>query len=142
MSRIISIDYGTKRTGIAVTDPLQIIGSGLETVSTKELYDFLANYFKEEEVEKIVVGMPTHADGNPVPVTRHIVGFVRKLRKLYPDKEVVTIDERYTSSMASDIIHNSDYKKKKRHDKALVDKVAAALILERYMKSTGKWMEG
>ena len=113
MPRIMGIDYGTKRTGIAVTDPLQLIASGLSTVSTNELFGFLADYFKEEEVEKVVVGMPTHADGNPVPVTHRVVGFVRKLKKEYPDMEVVTIDERYTSSKASEIIQQSGYKKKK-----------------------------
>jgi putative Holliday junction resolvase len=137
-----SIDYGTKRTGIAVTDPLQLIATGLSTVHTKDLFEFLANYFKEEDVEKIVVGMPTHADGNPVPVTQHIIGFIRKLQKLYPAKEVVTVDERYTSSNASDIIQQSGYKKKKRHDKALIDKIAAALILERYMQQEGKGLHG
>ncbi|MEO1259305.1 MAG: Holliday junction resolvase RuvX [Bacteroidota bacterium] len=139
MSRIMGIDYGTKRTGIAVTDPLQIIASGLTTIHTKDVFDFLADYLKEEEVEKIVVGMPTHADGNPVKITPLVIGFVRKIKKQYPHIEVDTQDERYSSVRAEEIISKSGYKKKKRHEKALVDKIAAALILEDYLKSNGEW---
>lgn len=139
MARIMGIDYGTKRTGVAVTDPLQIIASGLATISTDSLFEYLADYFENESVEKVVVGMPTHADGSPVPVTHRVVGFVRRLKKEHPAIEVVTHDERYSSSKASEIIGNSGYKKKKRHDKTLVDKIAAAVILEDYMKQNGVW---
>lgn len=134
MARIIGIDYGTKRTGIAVTDPLQIIASGLTTIPTSELMDFLANYMEQEEVEKIVVGEPMHHDGRPAQIAHLVVGFVRKLNKLYPDLEVVLHDERFSSVDAKAVIRMSGAKKKKRQDKALVDQVSAALILEDYMR--------
>ena len=133
------IDYGTKRTGIAVTDPLQLIASGLTTVPTGELFDFLADYFQNEEVEKVVVGEPLYPDGNPAQIAHLVVGFVRKLKKKYPELEVVMQDERYTSNAAKEIIMQTGLKKKKRRDKALVDKIAAALILEDYLKTHGNW---
>lgn len=134
-----AIDYGTKRTGIAVTDPLQIIASGLTTVPTGELFDFLENYFQEEEVELVVVGESYHKDGNPTKIMQHITGFIRKLRKKYPELKVVTQDENHTSSAAKDIILQSGIPQKKRREKGLVDKIAAALILEQYMESIGKF---
>jgi putative Holliday junction resolvase len=133
------IDYGTKRTGIAVTDPLQIIASGLTTIPTHELFDFLTEYFQQEEVEKVVVGEPMHKDGNPAQIAHMVVGFVRKLKKQFPQIEVVTHDERGTSVMAKEIILQSGIKQKKRRDKTLVDKIAAALILEDYLKNNGDW---
>lgn len=139
MSRIMAIDYGTKRTGIAVTDPLQIIASGLTTVHTAELFDFLENYFREEEVELVVVGESYHKDGNPTSIMQHVVGFVRKFEKKYPDRKLVMHDESYTSQMAENIIMNSAIRKSKQREKGLVDKIAAALILENYMKSIGKF---
>ena len=139
MSRIMGIDYGTKRTGIAVTDPLQIIASGLTTIHTKELFDFLTNYLAEEEVEKIVVGEPVHKDGNPAQIAHLVVGFVRKLKKKFPQVEVVMHDEFGTSVKAKEIILQSGIKQKKRRDKTLVDKIAAALILEDYLRSNGDW---
>lgn len=139
MPRILSIDYGTKRTGLAVTDPLQIIASGLTTVPTNELLDFLAKYLREEETEKIVVGEPRHKDGNPTYVTPLVHALVKNLQKLYPHIGVVMHDERYTSSDAKQVILQSGIGQKKRRDKALVDKVAAVLILEDYLKSIGKF---
>lgn len=139
MPRIMAIDYGTKRTGIAVTDPLQIIASGLTTVPTAELFDFLEKYFGEEEVELVVVGESYHKDGNPTKVMQQIIGFIRKLKKGYPELEVVTQDENHTSTMAKEIILQSGISKKKRREKGLVDKIAAALILEQYMKNIGKF---
>ena len=129
-----AIDYGTKRTGIAVTDPLQIIVSGLDTVPTPYLFDFLNKYLGEEEVEKIVVGEPLHLDGRPAQIAHLVVGFVRKVRKLFPHLEVVTHDERFTSEEAKRIIRQSGAKKKKRQDKSLVDKVSAVLILQDYLE--------
>lgn len=129
------IDYGTKRTGIAVTDPLQIIASGLTTVPTHELFDFIAKYVKEEEVEAIVVGEPMHPDGNPAQIAGHVRGFVNKLRQQHPAIQVFMQDERYTSLEAKQVILQSGVNRKKRQDKALVDKVAAALILEDYLNS-------
>jgi len=137
MARWMGIDYGFKKTGIAVTDPLKIIASGLTAVHTSELFDFIATYLEKEEVAIFVVGEPLHPDGNPLPVHQQIVGFVRKLRKLYPEKEVVMQDERYTTLEAKEIIRMSGAKKKKLKDKMLVDKIAAALILEEYMKEQG-----
>ncbi len=133
------IDYGTKRIGIAVTDPLKIIASGLTTIPTKELFEFLTDYIKEEEVEKIVVGEPVHKDGNPAQIAHIVVGFVRKLKKQFPHIEVVMHDEWGTSVKAKEIILQSGVKQKKRRDKSLVDKIAAALILEDYMNSSGEW---
>lgn len=139
MSRIMAIDYGNKRTGIAVTDPLQIIASGLTTVHTAKLFDFLEKYLREEEVELVVVGESYHKDGNPNKVMQHITGFVRNFQKLYPDVEVVMQDENHSSALAKEIIRNSGIRQKKQRDKSLVDKIAAALILEDYMKSIGKF---
>lgn len=128
------IDYGTKKTGIAVTDSLQIICSGLDTIPTLALYDFIKKYLETEEVEKIVVGMPLHEDGNPAQIAHLVVGFIRKLRKLYPAIEVVEWDERGSSKAAKEVILMSGTKKSKRRDKSLVDKIAAALILQDYME--------
>lgn len=133
------IDYGTKRTGIAVTDPLQIIASGLTTIPTPEVFEFLAKYFLEEEVEKIVVGEPLHPDGQPAQIAHLVKGFVNKLKKQFPDIEVVTHDERFTSEAAKSIMLQSGIGKKKRRDKALVDQISAGLILEDYLKSIGKF---
>lgn len=135
MSRILAIDYGLKRTGIAVTDPLKIIASALTTVPTAELMAFLEKYCSEEEVECFVVGLPMHADGNPAQIARQVDLFVEQLQKKFPDQPVVRQDERYTSSDAKRIILQSGIKKQKRRDKALVDKIAAALILEQYMEA-------
>ena len=134
-----SIDYGTKRTGIAVTDPLQIIAQVLTTIPTAEMFDYLTEYFQTEEVKKIVVGDPLHIYGNPTKITHLVKGFVNKLRKLFPAIEVVMHDERFSSVDAKTIILQSGAKQKKRRDKALVDTVSAALILEEYLKSTGTY---
>lgn len=139
MARIMGIDYGTKRTGIAVTDPLQLIASGLTTVPTNELFDFIKKYLQEEAVEAIVVGEPMYPDGNPAQLAPHVKGFVNKLRKEHPSVPVFMQDERFTSEMAKQVIRESGAKQKKRRDKALVDKVSAALILEDYLKSNGNW---
>ncbi|MFK8105056.1 MAG: Holliday junction resolvase RuvX [Saprospiraceae bacterium] len=135
MARILGIDYGTKRVGIAASDPLQIIASGLDTVPTDSIYDFLQKYTAAEEVETIVVGEPMHLDGQPAQIAHLVVGFVRKIRKLFPDIEVVTRDERYTSVDAKAIILQSGAKKKKRREKGLVDKISAVLILQDYMEA-------
>ncbi len=135
MPRILAIDYGTKRTGLAVTDPLQIIASGLDTVATQELEEYLKQYLEQEEVETIVVGEPLYPDGKPAQIHHLVVGFVRKLKKLFPDIEVVTHDERYTSEEARQVILQSGARKKKRREKGLVDKVSAALILQDYLET-------
>jgi len=133
VARILGIDYGTKRVGISATDPLQIIVNGLTTVPTLEIFDFLQDYIKEEEVECIVVGEPMHKDGSPAQIAHLVVGFIRKLKKLFPDIKIDTQDERYTSQDAKEIILLSGIKKKKRRDKGLVDEVSAVLILQDYL---------
>jgi putative holliday junction resolvase len=132
--RILAIDFGTKRTGIAVTDPLQIIASGLTTVPTPEIFDFLKKYCSTEEVERFVVGLPLYPDGNPAQNAEQVDAFVDNLKKQFPEIPVSRQDERYTSNDAKQIILQSGIKKQKRRDKSLVDKVAAALILEQYMQ--------
>jgi len=138
MARILGIDYGLKRTGIAVTDPLQIIASSLDTVATKELMDFLKKYIEEEEVEAIIFGEPLHKDGNPTHVAKEIYKFIKKVNKAFPNLRIELQDERYSSRDAKNIIFNSGAKQKKRRDKALVDKVSAALILQEWMQAN-KW---
>lgn len=140
MSRILAIDFGLKRTGIAVTDPLKIIASALATVPTPEALDFLKKYCAGEAVEGFVVGLPLHPDGNPAQIAPQADAFVRELEKAFPGIPVARQDERYTSGDAQKIILASGAKKQKRRDKALVDKVAAALILEQYMMDKGFWL--
>ena len=135
VARILAIDYGNKRTGLAVTDPLQIIANGLTTVATTELLPFLENYFAEEAVEIVVIGEPLHADGSPTQLMPHIVGLSRKIKKMQPGITVVLQDERFTSSMAKDAILQSGVGRKKRRDKGLVDKVAATIILQEYLEA-------
>lgn len=135
MARILAIDYGTRRVGVAVSDPLQIIANGLDTVATDQLFDFLKKYLAIEEVETMVVGMPTHADGAASQITDKVLLFIEEFKKLFPEIKVETQDERYTSVDARQIILQSGAKKKKRQDKSLVDKVAAILILQEFMES-------
>lgn len=139
VARVLAIDYGTKRTGIAVTDPLKLIASPLETVPTATLLDFLEAYVADESVEAIVVGEPLHADGNPTQIHHLVVGLVRKLRKTYPEITVELHDESFTSEDAKKVILQSGTRKKKRRDKSLVDKVSAALILSDYLESKRLW---
>jgi putative Holliday junction resolvase len=134
MGRILAIDFGLKRSGIAVTDPLKIIASGLTTVPTGEALDFLQKYCVHEDVETFVVGLPLHPDGNPAQIAPQADAFAARLQKLFPDKPVMRQDERYTSRDAKQIILQSGAKKHKRRDKQWVDKIAAALILEQYMQ--------
>jgi putative holliday junction resolvase len=135
MSRILAIDFGLKRSGLAVTDPLRIIASALTTVPTAEVLDFLKKYCDTEDVECFVVGLPLYPDGNPAQIAPQADAFAERLRQLFPEKEVMRQDERDTSNQAKAIILQSGIKKQKRRDKALVDRVAAALILEQYMEA-------
>ena len=130
-----AIDYGTKRTGIAVTDPLQIIANGLDTIDTAGLLAYLEKYLAEEEVETVVVGEPLHADGSPTYLEPHIVGFIRKLQKVFPDLNIVRQDERFTSVMAKEALLESGLKKKKRREKGLIDKMAATILLQEYLET-------
>ena len=134
LSRIVGIDYGTKRSGIAATDILQIAVHGVDTVPTGTLWDWLEAYIKKEEVEKIVIGHPTHADGNAVSFMNQIIGLERKIKKTYPHISVVLHDEAFSSVRAKQVILASGVGQKKRKDKSLVDKVAAILILQDYLR--------
>ncbi len=135
MPRILSIDYGKKRTGIAVTDPLQMIAGGLDTVDTPALFDFLADYLSREDVECIVVGQPRQTNGEDSENMRRITPFVNRLRKLYPGVRIEYFDERFTSVLAHRTIIDSGIGRKARRDKALVDKVSATIILQDYLEA-------
>ncbi|HZH55229.1 MAG TPA: Holliday junction resolvase RuvX [Sphingobacteriaceae bacterium] len=132
--RIMAFDYGTKRIGVAVTDPLQIIANALTTVHPDEVWNFLAKYLEQEPVAKFIVGLPLQMDGTPSQSSSHVVGFVRKLKKTYPQIPVETMDERFTSKMATASILASGANRKQRRDKSLVDAVSATLILQSYME--------
>lgn len=135
MGRILAIDYGTKRTGLAVTDPLRIIASALTTVETKQLERYLADYFSKNDVDIIVVGKPSQMNGTPSETMRYIEPLAGRLRHAYPDKRVVMYDERFTSVMAHRTILDSGIGKMARRDKALVDRISATIILQSYMES-------
>ena len=134
MGRILAIDYGTKRTGIAVSDPLRIIAGGLVTVETKELERWLADYFTREEVSPIVLGKPMQMDGTPSETWRYVEPLAARLRRAYPDKEVCFHDERFTSVMAHRTMLESGIGRMARRNKALVDKISATIILQSYME--------
>ena len=133
MSRILAIDYGTKRCGIAVTDESQIIASGLTTVGTKDLLNWIQTYTTEEEVELFIVGEPKRMHGEASDVEQDIQVFLKKLREVKPNIPVKRIDERFTSKMAFDAMLASGISKKKRKDKALVDQISATIILQDYL---------
>ena len=135
MGRILSIDYGRKRTGLAVTDPLRIIANALDTVPTNELERYLAAYFAKNEVDVIVLGKPSQMNGQPSETMRYIEPLAGRLRHAYPDKEVVLYDERFTSVMAHRTMLDSGIGKMARRDKALVDRISATIILQSYMDS-------
>lgn len=135
MGRILSIDYGRKRTGLAVTDPLQIIAGGLATVSTSELFDWLKAYVTKESVERIVIGEPRQLDGSPSENLARVQQFVNRWRKAMPDVPIEFYDERFTSALAHQAMLDGGLKKKARQNKALVDEISATIILEDYMRS-------
>ena len=137
MGRILAIDYGRKRTGLAVTDTLQIIANGLETVPTHTLMQYLKNYMAKEPVDTIVVGLPKQLNGQPSESMRYITPFVAKLRKEMPDVDVVMYDERFTSTIAHKAMIEGGMKKSDRRDKARVDSIAATIILTDYLESRG-----
>ena len=134
MGRILAIDYGRKRVGVAVTDPLQITANGLNTVPAHDIMDFLDEYLKEEKVDTIVVGLPTRMNNEPSEAMEYIRPFVKRLKKKHPEIPVEMIDERYTSKMAKQAMIDGGLGKKARQDKALVDKVSATIILQSYMQ--------
>lgn len=134
MGRILSIDYGKKRTGIAVSDPLQIIANGLTTVETSRIFDFLGEYLQKEEVSSIVVGLPKQMNNEPSENMKRIEPFVNRLKKLYPQIPVEYWDERFSSKMAQQTMRDAGLKKKDRQNKELVDEISATIILQGYME--------
>ncbi|WP_315320507.1 Holliday junction resolvase RuvX [Prevotella aurantiaca] len=136
MSRILSVDYGKIRTGLAVTDPLQIIANGLVTVATSKLFDFLKDYIAKEEVERIVIGRPVQLNGQPSENLARVGQFVNRWKKEIPHIPIEYYDERFTSVLAQQAILASGVKKKtRREDKGLVDEISATIILQDYMRS-------
>src|SRR5450432_4170082 len=135
MARILSIDYGLKRTGIAVTDPLQIIATGLTTLHSKELVPFLKDYFAKENVEMIIIGWPTNWDDSATHATPLVEKCIKDLQKNFPNLPLKKVDERYTSKMAKDAMLEMGMKKKDRRNKALVDEIAATNMLQEYLRS-------
>ncbi len=133
MGRIVGIDYGAKRCGIAVTDPLQIIVNSLTAIETNLLIDFLIDYFKKEKVDKLVIGHPKHADNTDTYLVSDIKDFIVKLKSKTNDIPIELVDERFTSVQASKIIQQSGIPKKKRQEKQRIDQVSAVLILQRYL---------
>ncbi|MEL7003780.1 MAG: Holliday junction resolvase RuvX [Bacteroidota bacterium] len=136
MPRVIGIDYGLKRTGIAVTDPLQIIASPLATIPTKELLTFLKKYFQDEEVEALAIGMPKDLNNRDTHSTENVRKLIEKIKKVFPALKIVEIDERFTSKIAFSAMVEGGLKKKDRKDKATVDKLSATIILQSYLQST------
>ena len=138
MARILSVDYGKKRTGLAVTDPLQLIAGGLATVATSQLMEWLRSYLAREEVELIVVGEPKQPNGQPSENLPRVMAFVKKLEKEFPMIPVRLYDERFTSVMAHQAMIDGGLRRKARQDKALVDEISATIILQSYMESRKK----
>jgi putative Holliday junction resolvase len=137
MARILSIDYGKKRTGLAVTDPLQIIATGLTTVETPQLFKYLKEYFAKETVELIIMGEPKNMDDSDTHATPLVKQAVARLKKEFPTIPVKMVDERFTSKMASQAMIDMGLKKKQRQNKALVDEIAATIMLQEYLRSIG-----
>jgi putative holliday junction resolvase len=138
MGRILAIDYGNKRVGLAVTDPLQIIAGPLETIHSKDLLAYLKAYMEREEVEGLVVGMPQTLAGKPTDVTSAVVGVVRKLKKEFPNLPVHMVDERYTSLIAKQTMLAGGVKKMDRRNKATIDRISAILILQSFLESRNR----
>lgn len=135
MARILAIDYGQKRTGLAVTDSMQLIAGALDTVDTKDLERYIMDYVSREDVSTIVVGKPTQLNGENSENMKRVEPFFFRLKKLFPDKEVTYYDERFTSVLAHQAMLQSGIGKKARQNKALVDKISATIILEDFMQS-------
>src|SRR6185295_13503498 len=135
MPRILAIDYGMKRTGLAVTDPMRIIATALETVESDKLLNFLAAYFQKEPVDQLVVGMPKRLNNEDTDMTEHVRKLVAALNQKFPDKPVALVDERFTSSIAMRTMIDGGMSKKDRRVKGNVDKISATIILQSYMES-------
>ncbi|MCR5589815.1 MAG: Holliday junction resolvase RuvX [Bacteroidales bacterium] len=135
MGRIMAIDYGRVRTGLAVTDPMRIIATALTTVETPTLFQYLKDYCARETVDLFVVGEAKHMDGTPSESMQYIEPFVAKLKETFPDKEVTRVDERFTSKMAFQTMIDSGLKKKDRRNKGMIDQIAATIMLQDYMRN-------
>ena len=138
MSKALGIDYGTKRVGLAITDELQIIATRLTSIHSKDLINFLNDFFDKNQVDTIVVGMPVRLDGSKTNSTEAVVNFIAHLKRKFSDKNVVTIDERFTSKIASQTIAKSGMNKTKRQNKGLVDEVSAVILLQDYLAMKDK----
>jgi putative Holliday junction resolvase len=134
LARILSIDYGRKRTGLAVSDPLQIIASGLATVESRQLIPYLKEYFQKEQVELIIIGEPKNLDDSDTHATPLVEAFIKQLQKHFPQIPVEKVDERFTSKMAKDAMLDMGLKKMQRRNKALVDEIAATILLQEFMR--------
>jgi len=134
LPRILAIDYGLKRTGLAVTDPLKIIATGLTTIASKQLISFLKNYFSKEDVELIIIGEPKNLDDSDTHATQLVRNTIKDLQKNFPSIPVKTVDERFTSKMASRAMIEMGLKKKQRQNKALVDEIAATIMLQDFLQ--------
>jgi putative holliday junction resolvase len=135
MARILSIDYGSKRTGLAVTDPQKIIASGLTGLHTKDLETFLKDYFSKEPVELVIIGHPTNWDDSDTHATPLVQAFINRFKKVFPNIPIQKVDERYTSKMAVQSMVDSGMKKKQRQNKNLVDEIAATIMLQEYLNT-------
>lgn len=135
MARILAIDYGTKRVGVAVTDPLGMIAGALATVDTPRIFDFLNEYLKVNDCNRLVIGYPLTLRNEPAEVTREIDRFIERFASLYPYIEVIKYDERFTSKLAFDTILASGIRRRKRRDKAVIDRISATIILQNYLES-------
>jgi len=138
MGRILAIDYGLKRTGLAVTDPLKMIASPLETVKTSELIEWIRSYIQQETLDLIVVGMPTNLDQSPTHTTKAVFSFIDELEKAFPSIRIDKEDERFTSKMAQQSMIQGGMKKKNRREKANIDKISATIILQSYLEKFEK----
>ncbi len=136
MARILAIDYGLKRTGLAVTDPLKIIATGLTTIESQKLFPFLKSYLQKEEVELILIGEPKNLDDSDTHATPLVTKVIHKLKREFPKIPVQTVDERYTSKLAKQSMLEMGLKKKDRQNKSLVDEIAATIMLQEYLTST------
>lgn len=134
MPRILAIDYGQKRTGIAITDEMQIIASGLTTIPSATTIDFLKDYFASEKVEKVLIGEPKQMNGEPSQSAEIIETFVKKFKSFFPDMPVIRVDERFTSKMAFQTMIDSGLKKNQRKNKALLDEISATIMLQDYLR--------
>ena len=138
MARILAIDYGGKRTGLAVTDPLQIIATGLTTIPSHELINYLKKYLAAESVELIIIGLPKNWDESDTHGTPLAEAAIKRVKKEFPAIPVLAVDERYTSKMAKDAMLQMGMKKKDRRDKKIVDEIAATIMLQEYLQSEGR----